>query len=240
VHHNVPIIGHKKGVYFMATIDTNIDPVTGVLTIKVEGHDEIVIKPQDFSETVRTHAMAHGFKQKIGDAAALSRDPATGASATPSQKYFAMQEIVTQLSGPDGSWNRRATGGDGTANAGLLALALFRMANGAKTLDECAAYVKGLDDATQAAMRGDPQVAPVVAQIKLERAARKPAKTATVVAEVGMKLKGFLTGADPIPMLTPETPAEPTSDPVAEPESTPEPIQSGNNSPKKGGKHGRK
>jgi len=63
-------------------------------------------------------ALINGFKQKIADRAAIGRDPETGASATPEEKFAAMKECADRLMA-GGPWNAVATGGTGN-QGGLL------------------------------------------------------------------------------------------------------------------------
>ncbi len=59
----------------------------------------------------------HGIVQKVSDRAAIGRDPETGASASPEEKFAAMKECADRLMS-GGPWNAVATG-TGTAG-GLL------------------------------------------------------------------------------------------------------------------------
>lgn len=63
-------------------------------------------------------AVLHGFVQKVSDRAAIGRDPETGASATPEEKFAAMKECAERLMS-GGPWNAVATGGTGSTG-GLL------------------------------------------------------------------------------------------------------------------------
>jgi hypothetical protein len=63
-------------------------------------------------------AMIHGVIQKVSDRAAIGRDPETGASATPEEKFAAMKECAERLMS-GGPWNAVATGGGGN-QGGLL------------------------------------------------------------------------------------------------------------------------
>lgn len=156
----------------------------GVLTIVCDGKT-LTIDPANFSADVRNYAMLHGFKQKIVDAAALSRDEATGRSASPMEKFAAMADVATQLA--EGDWNKRATG-DGTAGVGLLVSALMRLTG--KDRAEIEPVVEGWTKEQQAAMRASAEVAPIIATIKAERAAKKGTDSAPV--DVGALLAGLV------------------------------------------------
>ena len=116
---------------------------------------------------IRHEAIMHGLKQKIGDAAAIGRNPETGRSATLSDKYAAMRAVVERLQA--GSWN--AERGEGGAPAGgLLFAALVRMYAGKKSGDDIRAFLAGKDDKQKAALRKNPRVAGIIEEIKAERA----------------------------------------------------------------------
>ena len=65
----------------------------------VDGYDNL----NDIGQTM----MLHGCEQKVRDAAAIARDTKTGQSATPQEKFDAMQAVVDQLH--DGQWNVKAS-----------------------------------------------------------------------------------------------------------------------------------
>lgn len=173
-----------------STIETRV--TDGQLEIMCDGNT-IAIDPRALPDNIREAAVLHGLKQKIVDAAAMSRDPETGASATANQKFHAMNDVATQLM--QGDWNRRAAGGGGQASAGLLVAALARLTG--KPVGEVAGTVKGWTPEQQSAMRASPQVAPIIAQIKAERGLTP---TAGVDAE---KLLGELMPQnDPAPKIS--------------------------------------
>lgn len=67
---------------------------------------------------IRKQAMFHGLVQKISDRAAIGRDPETGASATPEEKFAAMKACADRLMA-GGPWNA-VTVGTGSSAGGLL------------------------------------------------------------------------------------------------------------------------
>lgn len=93
-----------------------------VFTVDVLGVGRIEVPLTALTPDVREHAVVHGVKQKICDAAAMSRDPKTGASASPRAKFEAMQEVANRLLA--GSWNVVATGGAGSFDYRLVCRAL--------------------------------------------------------------------------------------------------------------------
>lgn len=125
----------------------------------------IVLNVSALSPDIMAYAAVHGLKQKIGDAAAMKRNPDTGASATLADKRAAMQAVVDRLLA--GQWN--AERGDGSGGASLLAQALVRL-QPEKTLADVRAWLETKTDAQVKALRLNPKVAPVIAQIQAERA----------------------------------------------------------------------
>lgn len=139
-----------------------------VLVIDFANGKRIELRPSTLGPDIREQAMFHGLKQKLVDAAAISRDPETGRSATVEDKFRAVSAVYDRLLA--GQWNATRGEGSGTGAGGLLFAALMRLypAKGADALRE---YLGGLTPAQQAALRKNPRVAPVIEEIKAERAA---------------------------------------------------------------------
>lgn len=139
-----------------------------VLIIDFAHGKRIELRPATLGPDIREQAMFHGLKQKLVDAAAISRDPETGRSATVEDKFRAVYAVYERLLA--GQWNATRGEGNGVGSGGLLFAALMRLypAKGAEALRE---YLSGLTPAQQAALRKNPRVAPVIEEIKAERAA---------------------------------------------------------------------
>ena len=148
----------------------------GSLRIDVTGFDSLVVQLRDLSDAMIEQAALHGLKQKIVDAAALSRNPDTGRSATAADKYNAMKEVLDRIMA--GEWNKARGDGSGTGAGGLLFAALCRLyAN--KDAAEIRAFLDGKTAAEQAALRKNPKVAGVIEIIKAERVKAAPEGTDT-------------------------------------------------------------
>lgn len=168
------------------TISTTVCPDGGLtgngsLRIEVAGFDSLVVQLRDLSDAMIEQAALHGLKQKIVDAAALSRNPDTGRSATAADKYNAMREVFQRVLA--GDWNKAR--GDGTGSGGLLFAALCRLYT-VKTPEDIRAFLEGKTAAEQAALRKNPKVAAVIETIKAERAKDAPddADTDDMLAEL--------------------------------------------------------
>jgi hypothetical protein len=169
---------NTKAPAISATIEGSVLSITSS-----DGHT-IRLDAGSMTDDIRHAAMMHGFKQKLVDAAAISRNPDTGRSATTEDKMNAIREVAYRLSA--GEWNKRREG-DGTANRGLLLSALVRLYAGRKTEDQLREWLSGKDEQAQADLRADPKIAPIILAIKAERAAKNSAKvdTSAMLAELG-------------------------------------------------------
>lgn len=154
------------------TIDATIDGGNGILTLAFSNGETLTLRAGELSPDIQQQAKLHGLKQKLVDAAAISRNPDTGRSATVEDKFAAVKEVYDRLL--SGQWNKVREGGPGGGNGGLLFAALVRLYNGRKTEEEIRAFLVGKTDAEQAALRTSTRIAPIIAEIKAERASRKP------------------------------------------------------------------
>lgn len=158
----------------MTTTQTRTPAIAVECILADDGLDHLIIKPandgpirvypHELSSAIGRMAILHGLKQKLVDAAAISRDPETGRSATSETKMDAVFEVLQRLRA--GEWNKRR---EGTPTGGLLFRALCRMQPG-KDADVIRAFLAGKSDKEQAALRANPRVAAVIEEIKAERA----------------------------------------------------------------------
>lgn len=141
------------------------------LSLAFSNGKTLTIEVSALTETIRHAAMLHGLKQKLVDAAAISRDTDTGRAASIDTKYDAVREVYERLLA--GEWNKTRAG-EGVATGGLLLRALLRMYQGRKTKEELLAFLATKTDAEKAALRASPKIAPIIATIKDEDASKKP------------------------------------------------------------------
>lgn len=139
------------------------------LTITCANGEGIVIDTRELTNELRIAAMMHGLKQKICDAAALSRNPDTGRSATIDDKYRAMLEVADRLRA--GHWNKPSDG-TGAPKGGLLFAALCRF-RPEKSVEALREWLDGQTPEQQAALRGNAKIAGIIETIKAERAAKR-------------------------------------------------------------------
>lgn len=123
---------------------------------------------------MRAQAALHGLKQKIVDAAAISRDPETGRAASIEVKFAACKEVADRIL--SGAWNKNRENGEGASTGGLLVRALHKLYAGAKTIEQLQLFVAGLSKEQQAALRKSAKIAPIIESLR----PAKPAPEADV------------------------------------------------------------
>ena len=149
----------KRNATITATINGDI------LALTFANGETITMRGDALNSDVQQYAMMHGLKQKLVDAAAISRNPETGRPATVEDKYQAVKTVYDRLL--TGQWNATREGG-GNAG-GLLLQALCRMYAGRKTPDELKAFLADKSDAEKTALRKNPRVAQIIEDIRAEQ-----------------------------------------------------------------------
>lgn len=152
-------------------ISAAIDGAFLTLTFAHDPAAPLVIDATRLTPEIQQAAMMHGLKQKLVDAAAISRNPDTGRSATVEDKYTAVREVFDRLYA--GEWNKRREAGTGTGGQSLLLAAMCKLYAGRKTEAELREWIKGLTDEEQSTLRSSARVAPIIAEIKAARDAKK-------------------------------------------------------------------
>lgn len=145
----------------------------GTLVLEFRHGEVLRLHPELLAPEIQRAALLHGLKQKLVDAAAISRDTATGRAATIITKFDAVKEVFDRITGAGGawpSWNKPRAGGAG-GQGGLLARAIARY----KGVEVAAAkaYLDRLTDAQKQALRVDHRIATIINELRLESA--KPA-----------------------------------------------------------------
>lgn len=153
----------------MATIETPRTPAVAadvegnVLTLTFANGKRLAVDANTLSDTIRTDAMMHGLKQKLVDAAAISRNLDTGRSATIDDKYDAVREVFDRITSPEGTWNKIR--GDGVAaTSGLLVRALMQLSGGSR--EDVLAKLEPMSAEEKTALRNVPKVAAIIASLK--------------------------------------------------------------------------
>lgn len=154
----------------------------GSLVLEFRHGETLRVHPESLNPEIQRAAMLHGLKQKLVDAAAISRDTTTGRAATIATKYNAVREIFDRITGENPSWNKPRAGGAG-GPGGLLARAIARYKS--VSVEQAKAYLDRLTDAQKQALRVDPRIAAIINELRLESA--KPA---------GIDTDALLSGLD--------------------------------------------
>ena len=149
---------NKRNAAIAATIDDN------TLTLTFANGETLSIRGDALNSDVQRYAMLHGLKQKLVDAAAISRNPETGRAASVEDKFQAVKTVYDRLLA--GQWNAVREGG--VATGGLLLQALVRMYAGRKTQDELKTFLADKSDAEKTALRKNPRVAAIIEEIRAE------------------------------------------------------------------------
>lgn len=156
----------KRNAAITATIVTNeTDGRPCALHLRFANGYELAITASQLSNHVMEYAIFHGLKQKLVDAAAISRNPETGRPASVEDKYQAVKAVYDRLL--SGQWNATREGG-GNAG-GLLLQALCRMYAGRKTVEDIKAFLAEKTDAEKTALRKNPRVAAIIEEIRAEQ-----------------------------------------------------------------------
>lgn len=173
-----------KNAIVTATVKRDEKGYVRELVLDFSTNERLVVDLMKVDDRIINEAIAHGLKQKLVDAAAISRDPANGRSATPETKFKAVKAVYDRLTGPNPSWNAttRAAGSGGTG--GLLAQALLALYP-KQTAESVAEFLKKKTDEEKAALRKSAKVAEQIALIQAARAAQSGANSDDLLEELG-------------------------------------------------------
>ena len=163
-----------------SVIETVVDGCE--LTVRVADFEPIHVDIRTLADDVRAAATLHGLKQKICDAAAISRDPETGHPASARDKYDAMVTVAMRLRA--GEWNaKRGDGtGAGAGAGGLLARALVRFTG--KSAAEIREFLAAKTRAEHAALRANPKIAAIIDELRAERGGAGDVDTDEMLSEL--------------------------------------------------------
>lgn len=166
-----------------AVIETSINEQGHlVLTFPTLGK-RLTVEPGNLDGIILEQATLHGLKQKLVDAAAIARDPDTGRSATPQDKYEAVLRVYERITRAEGAeWNEPREGG---GNAGGLLLSALCRLHPTKAKDELKTWLDAKTDAEKAALRKNPKVSQIIAEIQAERAKADGIDTDALLDEIG-------------------------------------------------------
>lgn len=131
------------------------------LTLAFSHGQTLTIDLAGLSPDITRMATLHGLKQKLVDAAAMSRSPDTGRSATIEDKFAAVKTVYDRLL--SGTWNAPAEGG---GNAGGLLLRALCQMQPAKSPESLKTWLEGKTEKEKAALRANPRIAAIIATLR--------------------------------------------------------------------------
>lgn len=140
------------------TIETTIDGWNLHLTFK-DGRKISLDASTQLTDAIKQQAMMHGLKQKLVDAAAISRNTETGKSASIDDKFDAVNEVVTRLV-IENAWNKTREGGSGN-EGGLLLRALSELYPNL-TREQVASFLDSKTASEKVALRNSSKIAAII------------------------------------------------------------------------------
>lgn len=154
----------KRVPVVACTLVSNAEGRVGGLRLKFDNGQELGLASSQLTIAIMEMAVWHGLKQKLVDAAAISRNEETGRSATTADKFVAVKEVYDRLLA--GQWNKTREGG---SIGGLLFKALCSV-YADKTPDAIKAFLDKKTDVEKAALRKMPKIAAAIEAIRAANA----------------------------------------------------------------------
>lgn len=153
------------------SVVTHQQLANGLLQFEVLGAGSFTFNPSAAHADCRARAEVHGWVQRISDAAAISRTDKDGgiipAADLARMKYEAMEALRDHYESGTAEWSRVASAGP---KGGYLFEALCRVYGHKLAPSDIRAWLDGLSEKEQSALRDDDTIAPVIRAIKAERA----------------------------------------------------------------------
>ena len=148
--------------------------LTGVIRFTFEGQEDVTIDVNALNDEMKFNRLVHGVSQTVGDSyAGAGKEENPNAAA----RQFAKETVEQLLAGVV-----RASSGGGPR---VTDLATVWATLSGETLENAVAFIDGLDDAAEKALRGKPKVKAALAALTAKRAAEKAAKLAEEAAKAG-------------------------------------------------------
>lgn len=151
------------------------------LTLNFLTGEELSINLATLSDEIRTQAALHGLKQKLVDAAAIARNPDTGLSATPADKYDAVKTVFDRITQPEGTWNAVRESGEKHVG-GLFARALMELTG--KTKAQIDVAIEKYTKEETAALKKNPRVVDIMQRLEREAIAARPNNSDDLLAQL--------------------------------------------------------
>lgn len=146
------------------TVKTDGTGIAQGLTLTFSNGQRLSILAGQLTDELKMEALVHGLKQKLVDAAAISRSAETGRSATVEDKYSAVKVVYDRLL--NGAWNAPR---EGSAGPGTFLLRALCRVYPKKTADELREWLAAKSEAEQTALAANPKILAAIAEIKAEQ-----------------------------------------------------------------------
>lgn len=147
------------------TISAATDVNTGMIVLTFSDGRTLAADVTMLTPDIQMEATLSGVKNKLIDAAAISRDTITGRSATLEDKYQAVREIFDRITSAAGTWNKIRSGeGSSGATGGLFVRALMAMGN--KTREAVQAHLDTLTKEQISALKANRRVIDKMAELR--------------------------------------------------------------------------
>ena len=137
------------------------------IVFNVLGAGAITLDLRQVNPVITQRAMFHGLIQRVSDAAALSRDTATGLPATPAEKFEEIRALVEHYNSGTVEWSLKRAGGGADSSGGLLVRALLECFPN-KGVERIREYLKGLTAAQKTALSDSDRVKPIIDRMRAE------------------------------------------------------------------------
>lgn len=157
---------------------------------QVKGAGNLVLDTRKLSEQNRLKAMLHGMVQRVSDAAAMARDPKTGASATAQEKFEAMKKLVEHYQSGSGEWSPARVIGERVLRVNPqveVLIRALRIHSPSKDQETVEKFVKGLTQAQVSALVVSEQLKEAVELAREELREKERASAAGVDAQELLK-----------------------------------------------------
>lgn len=143
----------------------SVDIFNTTLTVTFSNGKDLSIDVATLTPEIQRQAMLHGIKQKLVDAAAMSRDADNLNSNQVEAKYEAVRAVHARLTSDHPSWNKeRAAQGTPTNGNNLLVRALMQMTGRDKSyVDD---FLSSKTKEQRAALKRNPRVLSIIAELQ--------------------------------------------------------------------------
>lgn len=148
----------------------SVDTFKNTLTINFSNGEALELNTDNLSPEIRHAAMMHGLKQKLVDAAAMSRNADNLNSNQVDAKFAAVREVYNRLTSATPSWNKeKASVSAPVGSKSMLIEAIVRL-NG-NTHEYVEQFLNDKTKAQVAALKQNPKILAEIAKIKAEQEA---------------------------------------------------------------------